>query len=203
MDKKDNNAPSYGLAIDHARLAGNNWRTGRDNARKLARYLVTAAMVDGYALDPLIGEAKDAMKYKKLDKADQGGVRVFFTTIRNICENWQKLKQEQRDAFTAGSLLYSTLAADIKKAEAAAEKAEAEAAEAERLAELGIDKEAFEALQERETDAQANVAAIERIIAMLSDRETVRTESEQLAVMRLSEAVAAMETAIVQEAVAA
>lgn len=200
---QDNNAPSYGLAIDHARLAGNNWRTGRDNARKLARYLITAAMVDNYALDPLIGEAKDAMKYKKLDKADQNGVRVFFTNIRTICEHWAKLKQEQRDAFTAGHLLYSTLVGDIKKAEAAAEKAEAEAAEAERLAELGVDKETFDAMQEREADANANVAAIERVIAMLADTETARTESEQLAVMRLAEAVAAIETAIVQDAVAA
>lgn len=200
---KDNNAPSYALAIDHARLAGNNWRTGRDNARKLARYLVTAAMVDGYALDPLIGEAKDAMGYKKLDKADQGGVRVFFTTIRNICENFAKLKQEQRDAFIAGTLLYSTLAGDIKKAEALAEKEAAQAVETERLAELGVDKETFDAMQEREADAQSNVAAVERVITMLADSNTVRTESEQLAVMRLTDAVAAFETAIVQEAVAA
>lgn len=176
-------------ALDHARLAGNNWRTGRDNARKLGRFLCVAACVDNFAFEPLVAEAKTAMQYNKLDKADKGGVRVFFTACRTIVGAWGNLPQASKDAFIAGNLLYSTLAADIVKAEKAAEKAGEEEVEAARLAELGITPEQDLANKEAEMEAFLNIAATERVLAMLNAGGEGLTEAEQAALGRVFDTV--------------
>jgi hypothetical protein len=195
-----NNETNRVAALDHARLAGNNWRSGRDNARKLGRFLCVAAVVDGFAFEPLVAEAKTAMQYNKLDKTDKGGVRVFFTACRTIVGAWGALPQASKDAFIAGNLIYSTLAADIVKAEKAAEKAGEEEAETARLAELGISAEEEKANKEAETEAFLNVAAIERAIAMFTPTVPAnRSEGETAAMIRMIDTIIAYQAAMLAE----
>lgn len=186
------NNPAHGNALNFARLAGNNWRTGRDNARAMAHGFILAVSVEGFARKPLMEAMKKEMKYGRMDKADQRQVITLFSQCNKVNDAWPTLPQEMRDRFiTAGAKAYpySTLASDIDKADKVAEAAEAEQQLAEELAELGITEAEYHAAQEREADSKANLAAIERVLAFLAS-DTPRTEEEQNALARLLEATA-------------
>lgn len=195
----DNASPAFTEALNVARLLGNNWRTGRDNQRKLARHLIVAVAVDNYAFGPMKDEIKSKMG--KLSKDDQNGLKTLFSTCGFVIDRFHTISGEQRDAFIAGTLLYSTLAADMRTAEKAKEKADAEAAETERLAELGITPEQAKEAEQRETDANANVAAVERVLVLLGQSE--RNEGENAALARLFDAVDQFRAATVEQAQAA
>jgi len=186
------NNPGQANALNFARLAGNNWRTGRDNARAMAHGYILAVAVENFARKPLMEAMKKEMKYGRMDKADQRQVITLFSQCNKVNDAWPTLPQELRDRFiTAGAKAYpySALASDIDKADAATAKIEAETAFAEELAELGVTAEEYEAAQERETDSKANLAAIERVLAMLQIAGE-RTSEEQAGVERLIAALA-------------
>lgn len=186
------NNPAHSNALNFARLAGNNWRTGRDNARAMAHGFILAVSVEGFARKPLMEAMKKEMKYGRMDKADQRQVITLFSQSNKVNDAWPTLPQELRDRFiTAGAKAYpySSLASDIDKADKASEAAEAEAAFAEELAELGVTAEEYQALAEREADSKANLAAIERVLTMLAS-DAPRTDEESNGIARLLEALA-------------
>lgn len=194
-----NESANHGVALEQARLLNNNWRAARGNQRRLAHALVLAVAVDGFAFGPMKDNIRDAMP--KLAKEDAASLKTLFSDCGFIIDRWHTAPQEMKDAFIAGTLVYSTLKGDMRKAEKAKEKADAEAAERERLAELGIDADTDAANKAREGDALANVAAVERAIAMLANAE--RTDAENAALARLLDAVAAFQSATVEVAQAA
>lgn len=193
-------APSnHDVALNQARLLNNNWRTARSNQNKLGQKLVLACVLDNYAFGAMKDNIRKAMP--KLAKEDANSLKVMFSTCGVIIDRWHAIPQAMKDAFISGATLYSTLARDVKAAEKAQEKADAEAAEAERLAELGIDAETDKANAKRASEADANIAACERAIAMLA-LET-RTPEEVSAMGRLMMAIAVYQQSTIDAAKAA
>lgn len=132
------NHAAYDAAMDTARLLGGNFKLVRDRKRELARDLVKASVVEGFALAEAIKDAKGKMRWTRLASDEQNQMNVLFTAVRLIDGAWKALPKDKRKAFLAGELVFSTLAKDIKAAEKAALEAEAEAedqAEAEEQAE--------------------------------------------------------------------
>lgn len=186
----DTNNPNSNNARSFARLAGNNWRTGRDNVRAAAHGYILAVVLEEFARKPLMEDMKKEMKYGRMDKADQRQVITLFSQANKVVDGWPTLPQEMKDRFiTAGAKAYpySTLAADIDKADKAAEKVAADEALAAELAELGVTVEEHEAAQERTADALANIAAMERVMALLNPERTfAMTDDEASAFARLA-----------------
>lgn len=111
------NSPRYDAAMTAARLVGNNFKTLRDNKRKLAVDLVAASVVEGFALQEAITAAKAQAKWPKLANDERNTLNVLFTAVRTIDGAWKGLSEEERKAFLAGEKVYSTLAKEIKDAE--------------------------------------------------------------------------------------
>lgn len=120
-----NTPQCYTDMLTHARLVGSNFKTLRDNKRKLAVNLVRSAVVENYQLEGLIVDSKREMKFPKLDKSEQNQANVFFSALRKIVGAWPALDEEVRNAFLAGEIVFSTLVDKIKASEKEAEKAEA------------------------------------------------------------------------------
>lgn len=114
------NKAAYDGALAIARTVGTNFKTLRDNKRKLAFNLVCASVVEGFALAEAITDAKKAMRWGRLDSTEQNQMNVLFTAVRVIDGAWKILPEDKRKAFLAGEIVYSTLAKDIKDAEKAA-----------------------------------------------------------------------------------
>lgn len=166
------NAVAHGNAINFARLAGNNWRTGRTNARAMAHGYILAVTQEDYARKPLMEAMKKEMKYSRMDKADQRQVITLFSQSNKVVDAWPTLPAELRERFiTAGANAYpySSLASDIDKADAATAKAEAETAFTEELAELGITAEEYEAAKDKEAADKALIAAIDTVLLAYAD----------------------------------
>ena len=157
----DNNAANSIETIDHARIMGNNMRTERNRVRQLARSFVLAAVDDNYQLEGLIEDAREAMKWGKLDKSEKNRANVLFSTLRTIVGAWPKLTPETQDLFRKGSLIYSTLADSIKDARKAAEKAEAEAEQQ--------GEEQAQAQEQSEQQAQAQPQAGDPVVQSMRD----------------------------------
>jgi hypothetical protein len=202
-DAITNESPNVNVetALNQARLLNDHWRKARNNQRSLARSLVLAVALDGFAFGPLKDQIRDAMP--KLGKEDSASLKTLFSDCGYIADRWHTLPQEMKDAFVTGKMVYSTLKADMRKAEKAKEAADAEAAETERLAALGIDAETDKANAERAADASANVAALERITAMIGRDPSTFTSDETSAFMRMIDALDAMRAATVEQAQAA
>lgn len=129
----DTNHAALDAAFKIASTLGTNFKTLRDNKRKLAYSLVVSSVVEGFALQETITDAKSKMKWTKLDASEQNQMNVLFTAVRVIDGAWKGLDEATRKAFVAGEIIFSTLAKAIKDAEKARLEAEAKAeAEAEK-----------------------------------------------------------------------
>lgn len=111
------NSPVYDEAMRLSGLVGSNFKTLRDNKRKLAHSLVCSSVVEGFALSEAIKAAKGRMKWLKLDKPEQNQMNVLFNAVRTIDGAWKALPEDVQTAFIAGEIVFSTLAKQIKDAE--------------------------------------------------------------------------------------
>lgn len=194
------NHPRHDQALSHARLAGNNWRTGRANAYAMAHGLILAVVTEDFARKPLFEAAKKEMRYSRMDKADQANVRKLGQHIGEVIDAWPTLPAEMRERFIQsgdrkGGYVYSTLLGDIRKRDAAAEASEAEAAFAEELAELGITAEEYAARQEQAENEKAFIAACDAIVTTVTADGFVPSETQQAALARIAALLAPAEPA--------
>lgn len=111
------NSPRYDEAMTLANRVGTNFKTLRDNKRKLAVALVASSQVEGFALAEAITAAKAQAKWNRLATDEQNQFNVLFNAVRTIDGAWKVLPEAKQKAFLAGTLVYSTLAKEIKKAE--------------------------------------------------------------------------------------
>jgi uncharacterized protein YdaT len=129
------NRVSYDMAMTIAGRLDNNFKTLRDNKRKLAHSLVCASVVEGYALSEAITDAKAKAKWNKLASDEQNQLNVLFTAVRTIDGAWKALSLDVQKDFIAGEIVYSTLAKRIKDAEKEALAAKDKADDGEAVAE--------------------------------------------------------------------
>jgi hypothetical protein len=179
----ETNHPNQGNALNFARLAGNNWRAGRDNAYAAAHGFILAVVVEDFARKPLAEDCKKAMKYGRMDPADQASVRKFFQHCGEVIDAWPTLPAEMRERYITsgakrGGYVYSTLVGDIRKRDAEQAKLDATAELEQELAELGVTREEHEAMQEQAANELAFIAACDTIAQYLASGVTL---SEQAA----------------------
>jgi len=109
-----------------AATVGSNFKTLRDNKRKLAQSLILSVAVEGFVWTDQWAAVKKSMKFANLEKPEQNQINVFGTMCKTVVLAWAGLPAETKDDFIAGKLLASTLATTIKDAEKARDKAEGE-----------------------------------------------------------------------------
>jgi len=122
------NCAAHDLTLSLAKTVGTNFRTLRDNKRKLAYNLILSVGVEGFGWTDQWAAVKKAMKFATLEKPEQNQVNVFGTMCKTIVLAWPTLADDVKATFIKGELLASTLATTIKDAEKAADKAEADSA---------------------------------------------------------------------------
>lgn len=163
------NHAHYDAAMNAAKLVGQNFGTLAKNMRTLAVELVRASKVEGFALQEAITDAKSKMKWTRLDSKDQNRVNQVFRDVRTIDGAWGLIPVEQQDAFLRGEKTPSTLAAEIRKAEAdklaAEDKAEqdAEQAEAERAKPVNEDG-SLKVAEQLAEQAPATLVALQTVL---------------------------------------
>jgi len=182
MPEQTNN-PNHAAALDHARLAGNNWRTGRDNAYAMAHGFILACVVEDWNRKELSTQMKGALKYTRMDTADQANVRKLFQHCGEVIDAWPSLPAEMRERFVTsgakrGGYVYSTLRADVVKRDKEAEKAEADAQAAQELAELGITQEEFDARVEAEANDKAFIAACDTLAVAIASGNPLSEQAQ-------------------------
>lgn len=131
----NSNCAAYNAAMENARLLGGNFKLVRERKRHLARDLVAASVVEGFALADAITDAKGKLRWTKLVRDEQNQMNVLFAAVRVIDGAWKVLGPDVQKAFLAGEKIFSTLAKEIKAAEKAKLEAQAEAEDAAKLAE--------------------------------------------------------------------
>lgn len=176
------NHPIYDAALDTARLLGGNFKTMRDRKRSLARDLVRASQVEGFALADAITDVKKAMKWTRLASDEQNQMNVLFAAVRVIDGAWKSLADDVRKAFLDGSKIFSTLAKEIKDAEKRA--LEEAAKEEEKAAEQALEQ-ATEQVPASEdapkTDEQA--AAMRSVIGFIDETPLASMTPAQLSAL--------------------
>lgn len=164
------NSPVYDEAMRLSGLVGSNFKTLRDNKRKLAHSLVCSSVVEGFALSEAIKAAKGRMKWTKLDKPEQNQMNVLFNAVRTIDGAWKALPEDVRKAFVDGEIVFSTLAKQIKDAEKqeleADAEADAEAAPSEAATTEAAETDAIVAALDARVDA--DMAAINAVFSLQS-----------------------------------
>ncbi len=171
----DTNAVNHGNALNHARLAGNNWRTGRDNAYAMAHGFILAVTIEDYQRKALAEAMKKELKYPRMDAADQSNVRKLFQHCGEVIDAWPGLPAELRERFITsggkrGGYVYSTLRGDIVKRDKAQAEADAAAEQEAELAELGVTREELDAIRDTEAAQAAFIAACDTLaVALASD----------------------------------
>lgn len=109
-----------------ASTVGANFKTLRDNKRKLAQSLILSVAVEGFVWTDQWAAVKKSMKFANLEKPEQNQINVFGTMCKTVVLAWSGLDKAVQDDFIAGKLLASTLATTIKEAEKARDKADKE-----------------------------------------------------------------------------
>ena len=109
-----------------AATVGSNFKTLRDNKRKLAQSLILSVAVEGFVWTDQWAAVKKSMKFANLEKPEQNQINVFGTMCKTVVLAWSGLDKAVQDDFIAGKLLASTLATTIKDAEKARDKADGE-----------------------------------------------------------------------------
>ncbi len=204
MPDTTTNHPAHDATLALAKTVGTNFRTLRDNKRKLAYNLVIGVAVEGFGWTDEWAAVKKAMKFATLEKPEQNQINVFGTMCKTIVLAWSSLADDVKASFVKGDLLASTLAATIKDAEKAADKAEAEVAATEQASE-----QASTTPDPREAAPPADFKCRAETIAMVADMFDTDvnaadfTPGEIKAMMYLIEKVDAFKANLVEQAKAA
>jgi len=186
-----------------AATVGSNFKTLRDNKRKLAQSLILSVAVEGFVWTNQWAEVKKSMKFANLEKPEQNQINVFGTMCKTVVLAWAGLPAETKDDFIAGKLLASTLATTIKDAEKARDKAEGEEqSKVEAGEQASQQPDPRDAKPEAQPVQQDRTAMIQTVAALFVDGADF-TSDEIAAMLDLIGKVDAFKAAQIKQAQAA
>lgn len=90
------------------------WRESIIARRTLVRSLVAEAVRGERQLESMLEEVKRAVRYDMMSEKDQASFRVMVYNTRAIVGGWRRLTGQERAAFLAGKIPYSTVFKIVK-----------------------------------------------------------------------------------------